>query len=670
MEQYLFIENETDKKNKIFFLCGVKFKNKDDDKRKILKKYLTKLSKLNKVVILEENFIFGKSNKKYLAYDEIFMSNLKQVEILAALYSDYVFIIHESNATSAELGMFASNESLIPKIILIVPEEIAIEENKINDFMRLAFFKKDKTKKEGIKKIIFNPALKIWEKSEFKRDYRTYFYNNQIGKNLSNSIMKNIHNINKDKVNIKYSQFNRNIGDEYTLSYYIEDNILYVNIGPQVLRIQILALFNIDEFKRNLRTNKVLKDHISYIEEIYKEILIETIKSKCSKTFNDMKIKIMQNNVNIDIRQAIGYLLYLFQAIKWIALEQIDEDDILRKISISTEFTNICTKYKMFIEKKKNRHLERNLNLNNEILIRYIKKKNKIRKIVSYKSVDCRLRIYHKKVNEFLKQNFINSLFSYAYVENRSIYDNAKAHMYNDFFIMLDIKNFFNNITHEKLIKRLYIEINKKNKNAITLLECAEIVKKCSVSNRGIPLGFVTSPILANIYLKEFDNILYGKLKKLTAENIIYTRYADDLCISFKNNINNEEINEEIIKIVSKLLKRYSLKLNNNKTRNYNINVVNHIKITGINIVVKENGKRTLSVGKKIKNNLFWCAINLYKDKNSNKDYQKQSLRIKGLNSFILSIEKNGYEDCYSEKMKNIIIKLGFENLQDLIKNL
>ena len=65
------------------------------------------------------------------------------------------------------------------------------------------------------------------------------------------------------------------------------------------------------------------------------------------------------------------------------------------------------------------------------------------------------------------------------------------------------------------------------------------------------------------------------------------------MCISFKNNINNEEINEEIIKIVSKLLKRYSLKLNNNKTRNYNINVVNHIKITGINIVVKENGKRT-----------------------------------------------------------------------------
>lgn len=313
--------------------------------------------------------------------------------------------------------------------------------------------------------------------------------------------------------------------------------------------------------------------------------------------------------------------------------------------------------------------------MNNEVLVRYIKTKNKIRKIVSYKSDDCRLKIYHKKLNDFLKENFVNSIFSYAYVENKSIYNNAKAHMYNDFFIMLDIQKFFNNITHEKLIKRIYSEINKKNKNTITLLECRKIVEKCSITNRGIPLGFITSPLLANIYLKEFDNILYGKLKKLTVENIIYTRYADDLCISFKNNINNEKVKEEIIKIVSELLKRYSLKLNNNKTRYYNFNIVNHIKITGINIVIKENGKRRLSVGKKIKNNLFWSAINLYKNKDlvkdyKNKDYKKEVLRIKGLNSFILSIEKQGYEDCYSEKMKSMIIELGFENLLDLIKKL
>lgn len=354
MESYLFTENETDRKDKIFFLCGVKFSKSDNDKRKVLKDYLCSLNPLNKVIILEENFIFGKTNKKYLAYDEIFMSNLKQVEMLTALYSDFVFIIHESNATSAEIGMFASNELLIPKMTLIVPEEIAIEENKINDFMRLAFFRKEEKDKEGIKKIIFNPALEVWKKSEFKIDYRTYFYNNQIGKNLSKNVRKVINNNSNsnDKVIIKNSQFNNDFNNEYTLSYYIEDNILNVKISPQLLRIQILALFNIDEFKNNLRINKEIKEHVTYIEKEYEYILGETIKQRSGKMFNDIKINIIQSSINIDLRQAIGYLLYLFQAIQWISLEKVSKDDRLRRVSISMELTNICNNYAKFIEKK------------------------------------------------------------------------------------------------------------------------------------------------------------------------------------------------------------------------------------------------------------------------------------------------------------------------------
>jgi len=46
-------------------------------------------------------------------------------------------------------------------------------------------------------------------------------------------------------------------------------------------------------------------------------------------------------------------------------------------------------------------------------------------------------------------------------------------------------------------------------------------------------VGFITSPILSNIYMKEFDNIFYGRLKELGQSNIIYTRYADDMIISF-----------------------------------------------------------------------------------------------------------------------------------------
>ncbi len=308
--------------------------------------------------------------------------------------------------------------------------------------------------------------------------------------------------------------------------------------------------------------------------------------------------------------------------------------------------------------------------MNNEIVIRYIRTKNKLRKIVSYKNDDCKLKLYHKKINKFLSDNFMNSIFSNAYVKNRSIYSNAKAHLYNDYFIMLDIKDFFNSITHEKLAKRLVYEINKKNKNTITLLECKKIIKMCSINSRGIPLGFVTSPILANIYLKEFDNILYGKLKKIGVNNIIYTRYADDLCISFKESTNNKIVEKNIIQTVNILLNRFSLKLNEKKTRSYDINKVNHIKITGINIIKRIDGKRRLSVGKKLKNKIFWDAIHLYKEKNKNNNYKNEILRIKGLNSFVLSIEKQGYEECFSENMKNIITNLGFENLNQLINEL
>lgn len=77
----------------------------------------------------------------------------------------------------------------------------------------------------------------------------------------------------------------------------------------------------------------------------------------------------------------------------------------------------------------------------------------------------------------------------------------------------MDIKDFFPSINHNYLAECLYHEINKNT--SISRRECYDIVKKCSVGKKGLPLGFVTSPALANLYLKEFDGLLYGKLKKM-----------------------------------------------------------------------------------------------------------------------------------------------------------
>ncbi|VEF46691.1 RNA-directed DNA polymerase [Bacillus freudenreichii] len=304
---------------------------------------------------------------------------------------------------------------------------------------------------------------------------------------------------------------------------------------------------------------------------------------------------------------------------------------------------------------------------------KFIKRKNKLRKIVTYNNSDIRNR--HTIINNFLNGNLLFSKFSKAYIKGKSIYDNAYAHLYNDYFISLDIEKYFNNIDHNILIETLYYELNKTSEKKMVMnkIECTKLVNLCSTSKKGLPLGLITSPTLSNIYLKEFDNILYGKLKRLGLESIIYTRYADDITISFK--YSEEDLNivqNNIYDIVSSLLKRYKLKLNYSKSRFIDLGKSNHVRITGISIVKDENNYRKLSVGRKSKKELFYRAIDCYRtflEDPSNVDYL-EVLKIKGMESFFLSIEKRGYENFYSKGMQKELKELGFDNLNDLIRSL
>lgn len=79
-----------------------------------------------------------------------------------------------------------------------------------------------------------------------------------------------------------------------------------------------------------------------------------------------------------------------------------------------------------------------------QLVVKYIKTKNKVRKIVTY-TENGELRRYHEEVVKYLEKYTTNSIFAKAYVPRSSIYKNAKAHMYNDIFVKMDIKNFFPN---------------------------------------------------------------------------------------------------------------------------------------------------------------------------------------------------------------------------------
>lgn len=298
--------------------------------------------------------------------------------------------------------------------------------------------------------------------------------------------------------------------------------------------------------------------------------------------------------------------------------------------------------------------------MNENYKIKYIRTKNKLRKIITYNNAE--LKKEHRFIIDKINKYFKPSIFSKGYIKKESIYTNAYAHLYNDYFIKTDIKDFFNSINKNLLRKKLYFELSE----IISPKDCDTIIEKCTIHKKGLPLGLITSPTLSNIYLKSFDKELYKLLKRLNCSNIIYTRYADDIIISFKDCYNPKQVYLDIIGLISNLLTKYHLKINNNKTKFIDFNITKQVRITGISIVEK-NGIRRLSIGRNQKRKLFYDAIN-FKKSNSNNKIELQ--KLKGKLSFYLSIEKIGYEDFITKNMKRELEEFGYSSFITFVKDM
>ena len=348
MKDYIFSETNINKGYNTIFLCGVKYSRNDEDKRNILKAHLESLDEKNKVIILEENFTFGKSSGNYLSYDDIFMKNLKDVETLTAIFSDKVIIIHESISTAAEFGMFATNELIKGKLCLLIPDEYSVEENKITAFLKLAFLNED----NNIKRIVFYPSVEQWKVSQFKSDFRTKFQNNNIGTHLSKQLSDYLTE-DKDEsisVNFKKSRFRKYQFDKKTISYFKEDGKLKVGISTEIIKSHIISFFNITDFKAELRKWKKLSEHITYVERLFKNTLLCTISEKEGEDFKNIIVECKDSG--LEFRKIISYVIYLLQAMKMINLFVDDHDR--RKIGINKDFGKIYKPYNSLLKEKIN----------------------------------------------------------------------------------------------------------------------------------------------------------------------------------------------------------------------------------------------------------------------------------------------------------------------------
>ncbi len=237
----------------------------------------------------------------------------------------------------------------------------------------------------------------------------------------------------------------------------------------------------------------------------------------------------------------------------------------------------------------------------------------------------------------------------------------------NEIVGKIDIKDYFDTINHEKLLKMMQdVKIERR------VIELINKFIKCKVDyqystytkTQGIIQGSTLSAILSNIYLDSFD-------KELDKLNIKYIRYCDDINIFGKD---KKEVYSTIKFIEKRLKEQYLLNINHNKTE---ITNVFYTKFLGYKLIKNKFGVEIVKISKEVQYTNRWRTNSLEKINNEyhiiNEGILSQSdytILFENKNKKVyIPIEATKILNIYS----NIIINSNFFNLmnsKDIIVNL
>ncbi|TKC58534.1 hypothetical protein FBD94_18130 [Pedobacter hiemivivus] len=162
---------------------------------------------------------------------------------------------------------------------------------------------------------------------------------------------------------------------------------------------------------------------------------------------------------------------------------------------------------------------------------------------------DIRDRLVQKalamKLEELLAIKYqLDNDCSFGYRPDKNVEDAVKKmveYYKQGYHVILeaDIKKFFDNVNRKNLLKKIFGELPDKTINTLLGKALAQSVGDLSNyderhhhyfkdSMQGIPQGNALSPLLANIYLADFD-------QRMIQENFKLIRYADDFIVMCKD---------------------------------------------------------------------------------------------------------------------------------------
>ena len=195
------------------------------------------------------------------------------------------------------------------------------------------------------------------------------------------------------------------------------------------------------------------------------------------------------------------------------------------------------------------------------------KKDGKIRKLgiptISDRIGQMVIKIY---LEPRLEKEF--SPYSFGYRPNKSAHQALEQVRKNcwktDWVIDLDIKGFFDNIDHSKLMLAIEKHVPEEwvKRYIARWLACPIMTKSGSLitkQGKGTPQGGVISPLLANLFL----HYGFDKWLEQVDTTVNFTRYADDVIVNCKS----QQQAEFILKAIENRMQQIGLELHPQKTK-------------------------------------------------------------------------------------------------------
>ncbi|MEC3853094.1 reverse transcriptase family protein [Paenarthrobacter ureafaciens] len=165
--------------------------------------------------------------------------------------------------------------------------------------------------------------------------------------------------------------------------------------------------------------------------------------------------------------------------------------------------------------------------------------------------IDESLLRMQKRLKEFIDRNVLDPHPNvHGFTRGRGTATNALAHLNARALLTVDITDFFPSIGRERVEQALQVHgANPAISEAIT---------NASTFRDALATGFPTSPVLSNLVFRPLDE----EFRSFALENnLVYTRYADDLTFS------GASVGDEHLQVITDMLRSSGFQTNKRKVR-------------------------------------------------------------------------------------------------------